>query len=121
MDFTVRAETDSNGEYVLPGFLPPSLYDAACFLLGGRNEFGMERVDVGVSDARFEVANATRVILMTAALPRAATPLAETQRALPASVEAPRRRPGADASKVERDPSQSNEILGVDIVAEPRR
>jgi protocatechuate 3,4-dioxygenase beta subunit len=119
--FTVRAETDPNGEYVLPGFLPLSFFNAAWFLLGLCNEVGMEHVDVGVSDPRFEATNATRVILMTEALSLAAAPLSETLRALPASVKFPRRQPGADASKVKLYSSQSNDILGVDIVAEPRR
>ncbi len=118
--FTVRAETDSNGEYVLPGFSPPPIYHAAGFLLGVCNEVGMEHVDVCVSDARFEVANATRVILMTEALSNAAAPLAEVLRALPASVEFPVRRPGIDASKVKLYSSQSNDILEVDVVADPR-
>ncbi len=119
--FTVRAETDSSGEYVLSGFPPPPIYHAAAFLLGVCNEVGMEHVAVGVSDPRFEVTNATRVILMTEALSNAAAPLAEVLRALPASVEFPMRRPGTDASMVKLYSSQSNEILGVDIVAEPRR
>ncbi|NOT31141.1 MAG: carboxypeptidase regulatory-like domain-containing protein [Planctomycetes bacterium] len=119
--FTVRAETDSNGEYVLPGFLPPPIYHAAGFLLGVCNEVGMERVDVAVSDPRFEVANAMRVILMTEALSNAAAPLAEVLRALPASFKFPMRRPGTDASKVKLYSSQSNDILGVDVVADPKR
>jgi len=119
--FCLEATTDVNGEYRLYGFAPPPLFNAACVMLGLMKESGLDGVDVRVVGAQPTEGGKVWVPLMTEALSHAAAPLAEALSELPPSVKFPVARPGTDSSKVKAYSSQSNDIQGVDLVADPRR